>query len=138
MLEVGPFRILNAIVCDDARREDNGKAILIGVYTGSILISRFPAQMQLAVWIEHEVTKIGNFQFSCRIILDDELEIFQVTGDALLNELAPGVLAFGGVPLQLQRPGSLKVELRVAEEEWTTVRTISIIKGQAPTGAVNF
>jgi hypothetical protein len=133
MLEVGPFEILNAIVCDDARREDNGKAILIGVYTGSILASKFPTQMQLAVWIEHQVTRIGTYQFSLRVLLDDEIEVFEVTADAVLNELAPGVLAFSGFPLQLQRPGTLKVQLRIAQEDWVTLRTLSIMKGQSLT-----
>lgn len=30
------------IICDDFRREDNGKLILLGIYMGTIVVSQFP------------------------------------------------------------------------------------------------
>lgn len=46
-----PIKFDSVIVCDDIRREDNGKALLIGVYAGDILVPRFPAAMQLSFYI---------------------------------------------------------------------------------------
>src|SRR5262245_1276923 len=38
-----PFSIINTIVCDDVRREDNGKEILIGVFNDTLVIDSVPA-----------------------------------------------------------------------------------------------
>lgn len=37
-----PFKVTSVIICDDIRREDNGKELLIGVYTGLILTAQAP------------------------------------------------------------------------------------------------
>jgi hypothetical protein len=37
------YDVLSVIVCDDVRREVNGKEILVGVYNGSAIFSQFPA-----------------------------------------------------------------------------------------------
>jgi len=37
------IRVHNFIVCDDIRREDNGKAILTGVYLGNMIVPGLPA-----------------------------------------------------------------------------------------------
>lgn len=42
MIDAGP-RILNTLVCDDVRLENNGKEILIGVYNGTVIIDSVPA-----------------------------------------------------------------------------------------------
>ena len=38
-----PFSIISTIVCDDVRREDNGKDILIGVFNDTLVIDSVPA-----------------------------------------------------------------------------------------------
>jgi len=40
---------LSAIFCDDIRREDNGKELLIGVYSGSLQVPILPAPVMLSV-----------------------------------------------------------------------------------------
>jgi hypothetical protein len=40
--------VKHVVVCDDIRREDNGKEILIGVYSGGIIVPQFPVPLALA------------------------------------------------------------------------------------------
>jgi hypothetical protein len=49
-------RVLFGIVCDDVRREDNGKLVLIGVYGGSILVPSFPATVVLSLVLAVDVS----------------------------------------------------------------------------------
>ena len=42
-------KIEYAIVCDDARREDNGKLIIIGAYASDIGVPKYPADLALTV-----------------------------------------------------------------------------------------
>ena len=39
------WRLISMIISDDLRREDNGKEIIIGVYTDDIIAARFPATL---------------------------------------------------------------------------------------------
>jgi hypothetical protein len=43
--------VIDVLVCDDIRTEDNGKPMLIGVYSGDILVPDFPANLVLALFI---------------------------------------------------------------------------------------
>jgi hypothetical protein len=43
------LKIISVLICDDVRREENGKEILIGVYSGDIIVTRFPAAMALTI-----------------------------------------------------------------------------------------
>jgi hypothetical protein len=36
------YSIIHTIICDDVRREDNGKEILIGVYNGTMVLDSIP------------------------------------------------------------------------------------------------
>ncbi|MGB6451479.1 MAG: hypothetical protein WBE92_12070 [Steroidobacteraceae bacterium] len=36
-----------AIMCDEVRREDNGKGLYIGVYAGDVVVKEFPAILRL-------------------------------------------------------------------------------------------
>jgi hypothetical protein len=38
-------KLLNLILCDEVRREDNGKLLIIGMYLGAILVPRVPFRM---------------------------------------------------------------------------------------------
>ena len=44
MTTQGP-KLLNVILCDEVRREDNGKLLVIGMYLGAVLVPRLPFRM---------------------------------------------------------------------------------------------
>ena len=48
------FKTKAVILADEIRKEDNGKAIIIGVYSGDILFPSFPAQKKFGIWLEVE------------------------------------------------------------------------------------
>ena len=62
------MKILSALICDDVRREDNGKEILIGVYSGSIAIPTIPANITLTAWINMEIHGPCEFDFEIRVL----------------------------------------------------------------------
>jgi hypothetical protein len=43
------FNIRSVLICDDVRREANGKEILIGLYNDSLLFQTLPSQMRQCV-----------------------------------------------------------------------------------------
>ena len=44
------FFIDSVLLCDDIRGEVNGKAILIGVYCGDIIVPKAPASLGLSLF----------------------------------------------------------------------------------------
>jgi hypothetical protein len=44
-----------AFICDEVRREDNGKLLIIGVYTNDIIVMNFPVNLLLAVVVGFNV-----------------------------------------------------------------------------------
>ena len=51
------IRVNYAILCDDIRREDNGKLLSIGIYASDILLQRFPGVMSLSLLLHASVKK---------------------------------------------------------------------------------
>jgi hypothetical protein len=41
------------LICDDIRKEVSGKDILVGVYSGDIIVHSVPFTLVLAVWFEY-------------------------------------------------------------------------------------
>lgn len=71
------FNLKQVVVCDDIRREDSGKFILIGVYPEGIALPKIPETLFLSLWLD----------FQLKLIQETTLEV-KITGDALNdNEL---------------------------------------------------
>ena len=70
------LKVEAVVVCDDIRREFNGKEILIGVY-GGIIVPRFPANLNLAFWIQFRTTETGEIPIFLRLVGPHDVEFFQ-------------------------------------------------------------
>ncbi len=119
------------IVCDDIRREDNGKELLIGVYTRDIVVGAFPAVLQLAFWICYVPTALGTIETEFRLVDEQDAEFFKGKTSSQIDVIARSSIRLAGLPVPLQIPGTLRFQSRTREDEdWTTVKTIGVLKGQ--------
>ena len=114
------FQPRYAIIADDVRREENGKGIIIGAYTGNIAISEFPYLAGLSFWIEGPAVK-ETTKFELKIELLNEQGKSLTAFSAFASVVpTPGVdtttvVVGGGVPIT--EPGAL-VLLYKHENEW--------------------
>jgi hypothetical protein len=118
-------KIKFAFLCDDSRREDNGKLIFIGVYGGSINVHQLPSNLMLcmAIWFEAEERYEGEAEF--RMFFDDEL-IGSGKGIAIV-EPPMSISAVQPIPVTVVRDGNLKLEMKLPGGEWQTALTTPII-----------
>src|SRR5690349_7818135 len=67
------FSVGAVLFCDDVRMERNGKAILIGVYSGTIDPSQIPATMQFVYWLIGTAEGEGEFSLQLKVefVLED-------------------------------------------------------------------
>lgn len=119
------------LVCDDVRREDNGKLLILGVYNQIILVPQFPVVLPMLTFLHYlDSDRPGTWSVRMRL---EHLE----TGQRLLD--AMGIIGFqqpgGGThpvriaPAQFQVPGVYNFVLEVegqANNPFTTEFTVSL------------
>lgn len=105
------------VACDDIRREDSGKVILIGVYNNVIQVNNFPAALAFKYWIQCKTTAEGNIPINLRIITDNNKTLFHTKLNLDVERGVGGYFAFGvhsplikvdapcSLILKWQRPG---------------------------------
>ena len=105
------------VFCDEIRREDNGKAILIGVYTDDLVPGTMPARFPLSVWIKAKGLDVGNHPFSVKFAFPGVEEKPEVRGEVKVGDSsAPVSLIIAGVPAEVHQAGVIRVELDVNGE----------------------
>jgi hypothetical protein len=119
---------LCAIFCDDIRREDNGKELLIGIYSANLQLSVFPASIILSVWVPFERTGVGKVPIEFRLIGPDGMTLGFGTMELNFTERdsVASSLPLRGLPTILLRPGEITFQLRQHDESWETVRKLTI------------
>src|SRR3954452_10030963 len=90
------------LICDDIRKEDNGKFILIGIYSAEILTETFPANLRIYFWPIMTAGEAGQYEFDIRIMGPNEAQLVQ--GSATVIFMRPGMpngVSLGPVPIQI-------------------------------------
>lgn len=124
-------RVVTAVVCDDIRREDNGKEILIGVYTTDLRLQGYPAQIPVSVWILLEGTLAKEHKFTVQIAVPGNPNA--VFGQGTLE--SPGhvngrsSIAIRGALLTIVGPGELTVKVALGNDKPKVVATLPILLG---------
>ena len=118
-----PLKIKNAILCDSVRTEDNGKHILIGVYSGGIVFPKLPARVSFTYWIQ----LISPIQ-SGEVVFDIKIKApglkSSTTNEITLlverkEELAVLVIVIPAI--NIIEEGELTLSIRVKGDRWTKV-----------------
>lgn len=126
-----PLEVREVLVCDDIRREDNGKAILIGVYAGDIVANSFPLNIRLSFWLQGHARKgigAGEAQFKMEITNQDVEPVFlSAKFDAPPQDEVGGILVFAGVPLTVKQPGHLVLSVKEDNDNWLELMRKKIV-----------
>lgn len=125
-----PFKTSAVVQCDDIRVEQNGKFILIGVYTGTVVVTGFPAELATSWWIQLFPEKIGKFEIEIQVIKDDGASVLRGLFTYEVREISWAVLPIPRTPINLQSTGRFKLELRLkGDDKWTTIQEFQVVVG---------
>lgn len=119
--------VKSVIICDDVRIEDNGKAILIGVYSGTITLRKMPTAMRLAFWLLGEVEGEGKLDFAVKAEFKPAKEgekpfeatiaPFEMTvTDPFQEQRQDFQIALPAIPVSFSGPGAFTVSVRQPSE----------------------
>ena len=124
------FTIKNAIICDDIRKEDSGKYILIGVYGENITVSRFPFSSTFAFWISVMTHREGEILCQWKMTHDKLGDLSITDGKITIKKIeAESPIPLRQVPVQVHEAGVLSLKVRESEGRWRTVKSIPIRLG---------
>jgi hypothetical protein len=111
-------KFTSLLVCDDCRKEDNGKDIAIGIYTGSLLFVSFPAMVPYMAF-RFEVIPVQKEYGNIQVVLqkEDGKEILRIQGGAVFSSInEPGSFFFKVGPVAFENEGTFKVLLGMDED----------------------
>jgi hypothetical protein len=131
----GPFDMRAVVVCDDIRREQNGKALIIGVYGGDIVLPDLPATLTLAFYFVGKGRAPGHGTVEIRIqYLRGKDPMGMATATADVQSVPVGMnmaLALPGIPFDFDRPTELIISVLV-DGEWCEIDRKQVLVAQRP------
>lgn len=129
------FEVLNAILCEDARKDKSEKDILVGVFSGNIFVNQFPANVPLVVWLNVRVRGAG--KDTIEVKLSGPTKKKSLTGTFQLEKKESDTyetlsVATPAAIVPIERPGELKFQIKQPNGRWKTIISKKVLP--APEG----
>ena len=118
--------ILSAVICDDIRMENNGKELLIGVYSGTIAVHAIPSSpLPLRCWVNLKIEGPYATKLHFRAIDHNNEEIYRSETDTKTDdEVGVGSIILGPIFFSLKdSAGHLKIEYKDKGDDWINIMT---------------
>jgi len=130
------LRIQSALMCDDARTEDNGTTFLIGVYSGDMIIHRPPpVAINQAFWMHAETLSDDPTHLEFRGVIDGKTVFHgktQVRKDAKDKIVT---LTLGKRAFKIEESCSLFLQVKEKGGRWRKVMRQNFVIRQGPSNA---
>jgi hypothetical protein len=121
------FEFSSVIFCDDIRKEVTNKDILIGVYTGDILVGSFPAWINLSIWAEIFASEKGVEKFDLRLMVGDrEPLLFKASME--FHQSGGAAFAIPGMQIHFEKEGDLALEIKEGDQ-WRELKRKKVLQG---------
>jgi hypothetical protein len=122
-----PFKVHSVVLCDDIRIEQNNKFILIGVYTGSVVVPGLPAELLVSWWIQILPEKTGTFELELQLISPEKAILLKAMLGFEIRELDWSAIPLPKAPVHVQSAGELQLQMKLrTESEWTLIQTFAV------------
>lgn len=122
-----PKKIEYAIVCDDVRREDNGKFIIIGAYGSDIRVSSTPANLRLSLLVAVRSETEHQTLISIRVTQDGK-PIIKASEPMEFPMPAQEIALFsiGGIPVAAEIGKMLDFQVRFDQGRYRSVCKLQV------------
>jgi hypothetical protein len=126
-------KFVSLIICDDCRREDNGKEILIGTYAGSMLVNAVPLTLPTFALRIEIIPKQKEYKKTIAILKNPRGEdVFRVEGSVVVPHTdLPASFSFKVSPVIIVMTGEYKIFLGM-DEEPEEIASLRVIHGPIP------
>jgi hypothetical protein len=119
------------IICDDVRREDNGKLIILGMYLGVIAVPQLPSLLSsLTILTTFETDRPGSWSWKLTVQrLESGKTIMEARGFANVSQPGSGVMPvkFGNVRFDESGAYNAIVEIEGEKEPFITSFAVVLV-----------
>lgn len=105
------------ILCEDIRREDNGKLILIGMYGRNIELSAVPSPLALALLIAIDAVSPGTSKIEVIASLNDE-QVSKATGEIGFDGKGLTLVTLPPFLIVIKEQGTLLIRAKLETGDW--------------------
>ena len=120
----------NVVLCEDIRQEKNNKHILIGVYSGDLIFTSFPAEVRLTFYIEYLPAATGHYDINFRLRVGKKKILSFIVKAEVDDPLSIGVLPIPIMMYNFKEETILLLEVSVNESNWKQLITKKITQGK--------
>lgn len=99
------------IFCDDIRFENNGKAILIGVYSEDLVPGILPQVLPLSFWVKLNGVMDSNLKLKLNIGVNGKVQHTVDADLSIQDTKKPVNLYFAGLPINIEESGNIFIEV---------------------------
>jgi Family of unknown function (DUF6941) len=119
------------IFCDQVRREDNGKLLMIGVYGHNIGVQKFPVQMGLSLVIcLQSHSPADNLPMQVKVTFNGK-EIFDGRGTLNVQKAGSELIVLPNIRLSTAEAGDMEAKIKLGNGKWNTMAAISLEKNES-------
>lgn len=105
------------IICDQIRREDNGKELIIGAYSGDILFHQFPLVFTFFLYVGFDAPPFKSGEFRFRVELDDgTFSELEGSIDSSPDVPIQGALISPPISIEVKNPGSMAITAQFGDD----------------------
>lgn len=126
-----PITQRHSIVCDDVRQENNGKWIIVGMYTPDLMVPQIPLVLPSLCffgWLESD--RPGNFSFRMKLEhLESGASLFEGMGAMQFAKPGIGISTIRAGGVQVSSPGVYVFSLQFDGQSERLLTQFSIILG---------
>ena len=122
------MKIYNAIICDEVRKEDNGKHLLLGVYPRDVLVNDIPTIISLVLWMQLYMDRNGQFDIELQIRKDKSIISRYEATMSVKDHLLPQTFTLPQAPIKIDGECTLSIQIREKNKRWKKVREIPVKK----------
>lgn len=115
------FQVRNALLCEDVRQEKTEKFFLIGVFSGDIIISKVPARVAIALYMEGALERAGTTNIQIRFSGPGEGEGIVGAEFATSTDGERVVIPIPRLELLFEEAGTFRVDISDDDHTWVTV-----------------
>lgn len=108
---------IQAIFCDDVRREVSGKDIIIGVYGVDLIPVTLPIDLSISLWLRVVGLPVGKNVLRLTISNQEKEDLvsLETAGETYISDL-PHIFSFLLLPVAIRSEGYITASLKVNDE----------------------
>ena len=123
-----PVTVRFGLVCEQVRREDTGKLLIIGAFGHDITVVSLPARLVLTlvigIWskgpvVDHAIEVQTSFNGE---------PIHSGRGRVTISEAGAELIVLSNIAIQLEQPGELEFKAKLGVDRWKTVTVMPVRK----------